>query len=46
MALVLAGFVVLNGLAVEGAGAIINWGAKTTLADTVHSINNGKGTQQ
>lgn len=35
MVLVLAAFITLNGLAIEGAGAIINWGAKTTLAQTV-----------
>jgi hypothetical protein len=28
MALVVAGFIVLNGLAIEGAGAVVNHGAK------------------
>ena len=31
MALVVAGFIVLNGLAIEGAGAVINHGAKLAL---------------
>jgi len=31
MALVVSGFIVLNGLAVEGAGAIVNHGAKLAL---------------
>ena len=35
MVLVVAGLIGLNGLAIEGAGAIINWGAKTSLAHTV-----------
>jgi hypothetical protein len=35
MVFALTTLVVLNGLAIEGAGAIINWGAKTTLAQTV-----------
>jgi hypothetical protein len=35
MVLVVAAFIALNGLAIEGAGAIINWGAKTALAQTV-----------
>ena len=33
MVLVVAGLIVLDGLALEGAGAIINWGAKSALAD-------------
>ena len=42
MVLVVSGLIVLNVLAIEGAGAIINWGAKTALAHTVdmsHSSN-------
>jgi hypothetical protein len=43
MVLVVAALIALNGLAIEGAGAIINWGAKTALAHTVqmstHSSN-------
>ncbi len=35
MVLAVASLIVLNGLAIEGAGAIINWGAKTALAQTV-----------
>jgi len=35
MVLVVSAFITLNGLALEGAGAIINWGAKTTLSQTV-----------
>jgi len=35
MVLALTTLIVLNGLAIEGAGAIINWGAKTSLAQTV-----------
>jgi len=40
MALVVAGLIVLNGLALEGAGAIIDWGAKSTLAEiaTTHPV--------
>lgn len=34
MVLVVTAFIALNGLAIEGAGAIINWGAKTALAQT------------
>jgi len=33
MVLVVAGLIVLDGLALEGAGAIINWGAKSALAE-------------
>lgn len=46
MAMVVATFIVLNGLAIEGAGAIINWGAKTTLAQTVQTTNHVKGANQ
>jgi hypothetical protein len=35
MALVVAAFIALNGIAIEGAGAIINWGAKTTMSQTL-----------
>jgi hypothetical protein len=35
MVLVVTAFIGLNSLAIEGAGAIINWGAKTALAQTV-----------
>jgi hypothetical protein len=48
MVLVVSGLVVLNGLALEGAGAIISWGAKTALAQTVAmstSPNKPRGTQ-
>jgi hypothetical protein len=34
MVLVVAGLIVVDGLALEGAGAIINWGAKSALAQT------------
>jgi hypothetical protein len=34
MVLVVAGLIVLDGLVLEGAGAIINWGAKSALAQT------------
>lgn len=37
MVLVVTALIALNGLALEGAGAIINWGAKTALAQTVAS---------
>ncbi len=37
MVFVVSGLIVLSGLAIEGAGAIINWGAKTTLAQEVHA---------
>ena len=29
--------IALEGLSIEGAGAIINWGAKTALAQTVQA---------
>ncbi len=35
MVLVVTALIALNVLAIEGAGAIINWGAKTALAQTV-----------
>lgn len=34
LVLVLSGFIVLNGLAIEGAGAVINYGAKVAYAAT------------
>lgn len=34
MVLALSALIVVNGLALEGAGAIISWGAKTTLEQT------------
>ena len=37
MILVVTALIALNGLAIEGAGAIINWGAKMALAQTVAS---------
>lgn len=37
MVFVITGLITLNVLAIEGAGAIINWGAKTTLAQEVHA---------
>lgn len=37
MLLVVTALIALNGLTIEGAGAIINWGAKTALAHTVAS---------
>ncbi|MDA8109344.1 MAG: hypothetical protein M0015_12025 [Betaproteobacteria bacterium] len=40
MVFLVTGVIVLNGLAIEGAGAIINWGAKTTLAQEVHASAN------
>ena len=39
MALTVAGLIVLEGLAIEGAGAIINWGAKDALAQTVQTLS-------
>ena len=43
MVLVVAGLIGLNGLAIEGAGAIINWGAKAALAHSVQvSMNSSK----
>ena len=38
--------IVLNGLAIEGAGAIINWGAKATLAQTVSGLPHAKELKQ
>jgi hypothetical protein len=35
MVLVVTAFIALNSLAIEGAGAIINWGAKYALAQSV-----------
>jgi hypothetical protein len=40
MVLVVSGLIVLNGLALEGAGAIISWGAKTALTQTVAMSTN------
>jgi hypothetical protein len=40
MVFVVTALIVLNGLAIEGAGAIINWGAKTTLAQEVSASAN------
>lgn len=37
LVLVVAVLIALNGLAIEEAGAIINWGAETALAQTVAS---------
>lgn len=37
MVLVVTALIALNGLAIEGAGAIVNWGAKTTLQQQVES---------
>jgi hypothetical protein len=37
MVLVVAALIVIDGLAVEGAGAVINWGAKTALAEIVQA---------
>lgn len=45
MVLVVAGLIGLNGLAIEGAGAIINWGAKTALAHTVQASVNSSTAQ-
>jgi hypothetical protein len=36
MVLVVSALIALNGLAIEGAGAIINWGAKMGLANIAH----------
>lgn len=46
MVLVVAALIALNGLAIEGAGAIINWGAKTALLHTVQTLSTShpKGT--
>ena len=40
MVLVVTGLIVLDGLALEGAGAIVNWGAKSALAEAAmaHSV--------
>ncbi len=38
MVLVLTALIAVHGLAIEGAGAIINWGAKTALAQTAQNI--------
>ncbi len=38
MVLAVAALIVLDGLAIEGAGAIINWGAKATLAQTAQAV--------
>jgi hypothetical protein len=38
--------IVLNGLAIEGAGAIINWGAKAALAQTVAGLPHAKEIKQ
>ena len=38
MVLVVSALIVLEGLALEGAGAIINWGAKTALAQTAQTM--------
>ncbi|MGA7982568.1 MAG: hypothetical protein WCA32_20395 [Chromatiaceae bacterium] len=40
MVLVVTALIVLNGLALEGAGAIINWGAKTALAQAAQMQTN------
>ncbi len=40
MVLAITALIVLDGLAIEGAGAIINWGAKTSLAQTVQMTTN------
>lgn len=45
MVLVVAALIALNGLALEGAGAIINWGAKTALAQTVQTGTNSSNAQ-
>jgi hypothetical protein len=39
MVLVVTALITLNVLAIEGAGAIINWGAKTALAHTVQQLH-------
>jgi hypothetical protein len=46
MVLVLAALITLNGLAIEGAGAIVNWGAKTALAQTVQADMNSSNAEQ
>lgn len=40
MVLVITALIALHGLAIEGAGAVINWGAKTSLAHTVQMDTN------
>ena len=40
MVLVVTALIALEGLAIEGAGAIINWGAKTALAQTAQTTAN------
>ena len=37
MVLTITALIALEGLSIEGAGAIINWGAKTALAQTVQA---------
>ena len=37
MVLTITALIALEGLSIEGAGAIINWGAKTTLAQTAQT---------
>ena len=46
MVLVVTALIALNGLALEGAGAIINWGAKTTLAHTVQMSSSSTGSNE
>ena len=46
MVLAVATLIVLDGLAIEGAGAIINWGAKTTLAHTAQAVPQAKEVKQ
>lgn len=45
MVLAVTALIVVDGLAIEGAGAIINWGAKTALANTVQTVDHVKETK-
>lgn len=46
MVLAIVTLIILDGLAIEGAGAIINWGAKTTLAHTAQAAPQAKEVKQ
>ena len=43
MVMVVAGFIVLNGLAIEGAGAVVNHGAKLALVPPIAPAGGGGG---
>lgn len=46
MVYVVTVLIALNGLAIEGAGAIINWGAKTTLLQQVQMNSSSTGVKE